>query len=434
MERDAMYIIEVYGPARRAGVLVGETLLSVNGEPVNDILDVRYHTYEPDLRLELRAPDGVARFVLLRHETGGDPGLLFENDLPGGGHTCQNNCIFCFIDQNPPGCRGSLYVKDDDARLSFLQGNYISLTNLTADDRERICRMRISPLGISVHTTDPALRKTMLRNERAGDCMGVMRRFADAGVRMNAQIVLCPGINDGAALERTLNDLQTLGAALISVSIVPVGLTKHRRGLKFLHPVTREDALAAIEASERYCNVWCSDEMLLKAGMPIPPAVFYDDFPQLENGVGMLALFQDDWMSAGADFVRPQARTARPYTIATGRAAAPMLTELLRPFPNVTVVPVENRFFGDTVNVAGLLTGGDLLHGLRGRKPDGRLLIPSNMLRRSPSCAPSAPLAAASRCFLDGMTVGELSEKLGVPVIPVEPDAESLWEVLTCEQ
>jgi putative radical SAM enzyme (TIGR03279 family) len=411
-----MKITHVSGQARRAGVRTGETLLSVNGQPVNDILDVQYHTYEPELRLELRVPDGDARFVLLRHNEGEDIGLAFESDLPGGGQTCQNNCIFCFIDQNPRGCRESLYVKDDDARLSFLQGSYISLTNLTQRDIERICGMRLSPLGISVHTTDPGLRIQMLRNKRAGECMSVMRRFAAAGVKMNAQIVLCPTVNDGEALEKTLYDLQTLGEALISVSIVPAGLTKHRTGLKFLHPVNKEDAEAAIEAAERYLNVWCSDEMLLKAEMPIPPALHYDDFPQLENGVGMLSLFIDEWAGAtGTDCVRPCA-------IATGRAAAPMLAELVKDFPNVTVIPIKNRFFGETVTVAGLLTGRDLLHGLKDKDLGGRVLIPSSMLRRGEDV------------FLDDMTVGELSEKLGVPVIPVEPCADALWEELQCER
>ncbi|MDR0292548.1 MAG: DUF512 domain-containing protein [Oscillospiraceae bacterium] len=436
-----MLITQVSGAARRAGARPGDTLISVNGNPVSDILDVRYYTYEPKLRLELRAPGGVARFVLLRHETGGDVGLAFESDIPGGGRTCANGCVFCFIDQNPPGCRESLYVKDDDARLSFLQGNYISLTNLAERDIARICRMRISPLGISVHAADPALRVRMLRNGRAGECLSVMRRFAGAGVRMNAQIVLCPGYNDGGALRNTLCELQTLGGALISTSIVPVGLTRHRGGLPVLRPVTREDALAAVEAASRFPNVWCSDEIYLRAELPIPPAEFYSDFPQLENGVGMIALFQEEWDAIVSGSMRgPQAVAFRPEltlagspdlrapslpagrrspsTVATGYAAAPFLTKLLEPFPSVTVVPVENRFFGDSVDVAGLLTGSDLLSGLQGRDLGERVLIPSSTLRRGEDI------------FLDDMTVSELSEKLGVPVIPVEPDAEALWRGL----
>ena len=430
-----MLITQVSGPAGRAGVKAGDTLISVNGHPVSDILDVQYHTYEPELRLELRAPDGDARFVPLRHEEGGDIGLVFENDLPDGGHTCQNSCIFCFTDQNPRGCRESLRFKDDDARLSFLQGNYVTLTNLTGREIERICQMRISPLGVSVHATDPALRKEMLRSKRAGECLSVMRRFAEAGVKMNAQIVLCPGYNDGDALYRTLSDLRTLGDALISTSVVPVGLTRHRAGLTALRPVTREDALKAVETAEQFLNVWCSDEMLLRAGLPIPPAEYYMDFPQLENGVGMLALFVEDWECyslrryapppSEREATRPPLRGGcRPQaaggvsTVATGLAAAPMLTELLRPFPNVTVAPVKNRFFGESVDVAGLLTGSDLLHGLQGKDLGGRVLIPSSMLRRDEDV------------FLDDMTVAELSVKLGVPVLPVEPDAESLGRVL----
>ncbi len=408
-----MVIARVSGAARKAGVRAGETLVSVNGQPVADILDVRYHTYERNLTLELRAPDGDARLVALRHGEGGDIGLSFENDIPGGGQTCQNNCVFCFIDQNPPGCRESLYVKDDDARLSFLQGNYITLTNLTEREIERICRLRISPLGVSVHATDPAPRIRMMRNKRAGECLPLMRRFADAGIFLNAQIVLCPGYNDGEILRSTLRQLQTLGDALISTSLVPVGLTKHRNGLAELRHVTREDALRAIETAACFQNVWCSDEIYLRVGCPIPPAEFYRDFPQLENGVGMLALFRDEWETQ-----EKRANAVRPCTIATGFAAAPMLTELLTPFPNVTVAPVRNRFFGESVDVAGLLTGGDLLDGLREKVLGGAVLIPSTMLRRGEDV------------FLDDMTISELSDKLGLSVTPVEPNAEALRRAL----
>ncbi len=419
-----MVIAHVSGHARRAGVRVGETLVSVNGKPVADILDVRYLTYEKNLTLELRAPDGDARLVALRHNEGSDVGLSFENDIPGGGQTCQNNCVFCFIDQNPPGCRESLYVKDDDARLSFLQGNYITLTNLTERETERICRLRISPLGVSVHATDPALRIRMMRNKKAGECLSLMRRFAEAGIFLNAQIVLCPGYNDADNLLSTLRELQTLGEALISTSVVPVGLTKYREGLATLRPVTREDARRAIEAAARFPNVWCSDELYLRAELAIPPAEFYRDFPQLENGVGMLALFRDEWEndanSKRANTVRPYKYSIndRPCTIATGFAAASMLTELLIPFPNVTVVPVRNHFFGDSVDVAGLLTGGDLLTGLQDKALGEALMIPSTMLRRGEDV------------FLDDMKVSELSDKLGVPVTPVEPNAEALSRAL----
>lgn len=410
-----MLITHVRGSARRAGIRAGETLVSVNGQPVFDILDVRYLTYERHLVLELRAPDGVARLVALKHDEGGDVGLSFESDIPGGGQTCENNCVFCFIDQNPPGCRDSLYVKDDDARLSFLQGNYITLTNLSERETERICKLRISPLGVSVHAADPALRVKMIRNKRAGECLPLMRRFAAAGIFLNAQIVLVPGYNDGEALVQTLTELQTLGEALISTSVVPVGLTKHRENLTRLRPVTRDDALRALEATSRFPNVWCSDELYLRAALPIPPAEFYADFPQLENGVGMLSLFRDEWSFTAQE---AQKNTVRPCTVATGVAVAPMLRELLASFPNVSVVPVENRFFGETVDVAGLLTGGDLLEGLRGRALGEAVLIPSTMLRRGEDV------------FLDDMTVSGLSSRLGVPAVPVEPNAEALRRAL----
>jgi putative radical SAM enzyme (TIGR03279 family) len=405
-------ITRVGSAARRAGVRAGDTLVSVNGQPIADILDVRYFTYERNLTLELRAPDGVARLVVLKHSEGGDIGLSFLDDLPGGGKTCRNNCVFCFIDQNPAGCRESLYVKDDDARLSFLQGNYITLTNLQEKEVERICKLRISPLGVSVHATDPKLRVRLLRNKRAGECMTLMRRFADAGIFLNAQIVLVPSFNDGERLSETLRELQSLGDALISTSVVPVGLTKHRTGLPLIQPVSRGTAQETIKTVSCFPRVWCSDEMYLRAGHPIPPAEFYEDFPQLENGVGMIALFRDDWSAAVSG---QRAEKVRPCTIATGKAAATMLADLLLPYPEVTVVAVENRFFGETVDVAGLLTGQDVLAGLRGRNLGDAVLIPSTMLRRGEDV------------FLDDMTVGQLSEKLEVPVTPVAPDAESLW-------
>jgi putative radical SAM enzyme (TIGR03279 family) len=300
-----------------------------------------------------------------------------------------------------------------------LHGNYITLTNLSERETERICRLKIGPLGVSVHTTAPSLRVRMLRNKRAGECLSIMRRFAGARVPMNAQIVLCPGYNDGAALEQTLRDLQTLGGMLISTSIVPVGLTCHREGLTDLRPVTREDALAAIETATRFPNVWCSDEMFLRAGLPVPPAESYGDFPQFENGVGMLALFEEEWENPQPSEDGAPIHQRERVTVATGLAAAPFLTGWLKPFKNVTVVPVENRFFGSTVDAAGLLTGSDLQAGLAGKDLGGRVFIPSSMLRRG------------GDVFLDDMTVAGLAERLGVPVVPVEPDAEGLRRVLT---
>ncbi len=397
-------------PAARAGVRAGDTLLAVDGKEVRDVLDYRFMTYEASLTLTLRDNAGRERFAALRHPVGGDLGLTFETYLMDEERTCQNNCVFCFIDQMPKGCRSSLYVKDDDARLSFLLGNYITLTNLTGEEIDRICRMRISPLGISIHTTDPALRVRMLRNKRAGALMDILRRFDSAGVTVNGQIVLCPGYNDGQALVRTLEDLRTL-SCVDSVSVVPVGLTGHREGLPPLEPVTPEMARAAIDLCVGYTRVFCADELYLLAGLPLPTAPFYEEFPQLENGVGMLALFAQEFFEARDD------RPVVWQTLATGRAAAGFMETLLAG-TRVQVLAVDNVFFGGGVTVAGLLTGRDLAAGLKGCALGARVLIPKSCLRHG------------TDVFLDGVTVAELEEMLGVPVTPVDPDGAALWRAL----
>jgi len=411
-----MKIISVSGSARRAGVRAGDELVAVDGHPIGDVLDYRFYTYGRRLSLRLRSPGGAERLCRLLHEEGDDPGLVFESFLMSPGHTCHNRCVFCFIDQNPKGCRESLYYKDDDARLSFLSGNYITLTNLPEREIDRLCRMRVSPLGISVHTTDPELRVRMLRNPKAGQCLAVMRRFADAGIVMNAQIVLCPGWNGGDALRRTLDDLNTLGDALRSTSVVPVGLTRHREGLTPLCPVSEADARAVIRLCADYPSVYPSDEMFLRAGLPMPAPEFYAEYPQLENGVGMLALFREEWEAldpAGAN------QGATPQTLVTGLAAAPFFAGLLAG-TNVRAVGVENRFFGDTVTVAGLLTGSDLLASpqLTQGHCGERILIPQNMLRHG------------TDIFLDNMTVPELEQALGIPIRAIPPNAASLREAL----
>ena len=313
-----MKIISVSGPARRAGVRAGDELIAVDSHPIRDVLDYRFYTYGRRLSLRLRAPGGAERLCRVLHDEGEDLGITFDAFLMDAERSCQNSCIFCFIDQNPKGCRESLYCKDDDARLSFLQGSYITLTNLPEDEIDRLCRMRVSPLGISVHSTDPELRVRMLRNPNAGQCLEIMRRFAGAGITMNAQIVLCPGWNDGDALRRTLDDLQTLGNALHSASVVPVGLTKHREGLEPLRPVTEKDAQDAIDICAGYKRVYPSDEMFLRAARPIPAPEFYDGYPQLENGVGLLALFREEWLLAEGNF-----GDVPPQTLVTGKAAEP---------------------------------------------------------------------------------------------------------------
>ena len=418
-------------PASRAGLRPGEKLLEVNGHPVMDVLDYKFYTYDARLALVLQEPDGRRRMVRLRKGEGEDLGVEFETYLMDRARSCANNCIFCFVDQMPRGMRKSLYFKDDDARLSFLMGNYLTLTNLSQREVERIIALRISPINVSVHTTDPALRAEMLQNHRAGEGIAIMGRFAQAGITMNCQIVSCPGVNDGPALDRTLRDLAEMFPAVHSVSVVPVGVTKYREGLYPLRPYTKEEAAALIGQVEafaaghrRACGtslVWCSDEFYLLAGRALPEKAYYEDMDQLENGVGMLRLLLSQAELAMED-EDLSGLTPPPFSIATGVSAAPFLAKIVdslqKKCGNISgsVYPIVNRFFGERITVSGLVTGGDLIGQLQGRALGERLLIPSNMLR------------SGERVFLDDITVEQVEQALGVPVCPV--DAESGFDLV----
>ena len=411
-------------PGERGGVRPGEKLIAINGHPVVDVLDYRFFGYDRDPELELEAPDGSRRTLRLRKGEGEDLGLNFDTYLMDRARSCANNCIFCFVDQMPPGMRETLYFKDDDARLSFLMGNYITLTNLSPREIQRIMDLRISPINVSVHTTDPQLRARMLRHRRAGDSIAVMERFAQAGIEMNCQIVACPGVNDGPALERTLRDLAEMAPAVSSVAIVPVGLTKYREGLYPLEPYTAEQAEGVIDLVEAFGRqqmeksgstfAWCSDEFYLLAGRDLPEKGYYEDMNQLENGVGMLRLLMSQAQTALEDV--PEDLAPRPCTIATGLAAAPFIREILEraqaacPALRGEVRPIRNDFFGETITVSGLVTGGDLIAQLKGTDLGQRLLIPSNMLR------------AGERVFLDDVTVDQVEQALGVPARIVEAE------------
>lgn len=423
--------VDPRGPLRHKGVKPGDELLSVNGKPILDVLDYKYYSYDSRLLLEFRTAEGKTRSVRLKKAEGEDPGLEFETYLMDRPRSCANNCVFCFIDQNPPGMRESIYFKDDDARLSFLMGCYITLTNLSPREIQRVVDLRISPVNVSVHTTDPELRRDMLKNPRAGDALEIMERFAAAGIEMNCQIVCCPGWNDGDALERTLTDLKRLYPAVNSVSVVPVGLTRHREGLCALRPFTPEGAAETIDRVTEFGNnclselgtrlAFCADELYLKAGREPPPDEFYEEHTQLENGVGMLRLTEAEFYGALRFADAPD---GVPFSIATGAAAAPLLTKLLgtakKQFANLDgrVYTVRNRFFGESVTVAGLVTGGDLIAQLQGKELGARLLISANMLRRE------------EQDFLDGVTRAAAEEALGVPIYPVDSDGGVLCDAM----
>ncbi len=417
-------------PAYRAGIRAGERLLAVNGHPIVDVLDYKYYTYEQALTLDLER-DGVERRVRLRHEEGADIGLNFQTYLMDKARCCANRCVFCFIDQLPKGMRESLYFKDDDARLSFLMGNYITLTNLTDREAQRICDLHISPINVSVHSTEPELRSMLLGHVQGGRGLELMRKFAGAGIVMNCQIVACPGLNDGAHLLRSMEDLAALYPAVNSVSVVPVGLTKHREGLYPLKPYTKESAgqvLEMVEGFGRRCLeelgttlIWCSDEFYLRAGRAVPADGYYEDYTQLENGVGMMRLLRTEFDDALE--LAEEKDAVRPYSVACGVDVAPWIREIVDRAAGKChtvgrVYPITNDFFGESITVSGLVTGGDLIRQLRGKELGQRLILPVNMLRHG------------ENVFLDDVHLADVERELQVEVCPVNQDGFDLCDLI----
>ena len=410
----------------------GDRLLSINGETLEDIFDYQYLAEDEYLVLVVKKSNGEEWELEIEKDEDEDLGIIFENGLMDEYRSCTNNCVFCFIDQMPPGMRDTLYFKDDDSRLSFLQGNYITLTNMKQKDIDRMIQFHWSPINISIQATDPELRCKMLNNRFAGKVLSYLDQLYEAGISMNGQIVLCPGLNDGEELDRTISDLSKYLPHMQSVSVVPVGLTKYREGLYPLRPFDREDAKAALDIVCRWQDklyaeygnhfVHASDEIYLMAGEPIPEEEEYDGYPQLENGVGMLRLLMEETetaICAALPDIAPQR-----VSIATGLLAAPTLTALMEKiseaFPEVsgTVYPIENKFFGELITVSGLLTGQDLLAQVKDKDLGDRLLLPENMLR------------SGERVFLDDMTVEELEETLQTRIVIVKSSGQALVDAV----
>ena len=413
---------------------VGDAVISINGNKIIDVLDYKFFAYDSRLKVLLRRPDGSEYEVTVHKSEGGDLGLEFESYLMDTPRSCANNCVFCFIDQLPGGMRRTMYFKDDDARLSFLLGNYITLTNLSKREIERIIALHISPINDSVHTTNPELRCKMLQNPRAGESIETMRRFAQAGIVMNCQIVCCPGLNDGEELLRSMRELEEMYPGVHSVSIVPVGLTRYREGLYPLTPFTEGLAGETIDMVTAFGDeclkrhgtriFFCGDELYIKAERELPPDEFYEEHTQLENGVGMIRLLETEFRSALMLSDEPD---GVPFSIATGVSAAPYFEKLLgmakEKYGTIKgqVYAIENDFFGRSINVTGLITGQDLIKQLKGRALGERLLISQNMLRRE------------EMDFLDDVTLEQASKELGVPIYPIEQDGFALWDAMAGE-
>ena len=437
MKKEREHVIKAVEPgsiAEELELVPGDVLVSVNGQPVGDVLDYHYLINEEYLEILVRKADGEEWELEIEKEYEEDLGIEFENGLMDDYRSCSNKCIFCFIDQLPKGMRKTLYFKDDDSRLSFLQGNYVTLTNMSDADVERIITYRLEPVNISFQTMNPELRCRMLQNRFAGDALKKAQRFYEAGIVMNGQIVLCKGINDGAELESSIEKLSRYLPYLQSVSVVPVGLTEHREGLYPLEPFTREDAQKVLEQIHRWQDrlyreqgthfIHAGDEWYLLAGQELPKAENYDGYLQLENGVGMVRLFREELAEALAERRNDEPAAARKVTIATGMLAAPILQEAadqieaVYPGIKLQVIPVENHFFGERITVAGLLTGQDLKEQLSGRNLGEELLLTENMFRDGEDV------------FLDDMTAAELSGALQVPVTIVKSDGKAFLEAV----
>lgn len=426
--------------AEEMEIEAGDCLLEINGEKIQDIFDYQFLVQDEYIEVFIRKPSGEEWLLEIDKEYGEDLGIVFENGLMDEYRSCKNKCIFCFIDQMPGGMRETLYFKDDDSRLSFLQGNYVTLTNMSQEDIDRIIRYHMSPINISFQTTNPQLRCRMLNNRFAGEALRKVDVLYEAGITMNGQIVLCKGVNDGAELERSIRDLTKYLPHLESVSVVPVGLSKYREGLYPLEAFNQEDAIRVLDLIEEWQKkildshgihfIHASDEWYILADRALPQAKRYDGYLQLENGVGMLRLLLDEFEEAYKELEASESLPAikerrRIVSVATGKLAFPYISELssrlmdLAPLLEIHVYQIKNDFFGEAITVSGLLTGRDIQKQLMGKTLGEKLYLPENILR------------SGEDVFLDDMTVGELESSLQVPVDIVKSSGKDFVNRLT---
>ena len=424
--------------AEELDIEAGDSLLSIDDTQIEDVFDYQFLIQDTYIEVLIEKPDGEQWLLEVEKDFEEDLGIEFENGLMDEYRNCRNKCIFCFIDQMPPGMRDTLYFKDDDSRLSFLQGNYVTLTNMSDHDIDRICRYRLSPINISFHTMNPELRCRMLNNRFAGEALKKVDTLFEAGIHMNGQIVLCKGINDGRELEYSINRLMRYIPVLESVSVVPVGLSRYREGLYPLQPFTGQDAVCVIELIERYQKecyekygihfVHASDEWYILAGLEMPEEERYDGYLQLENGVGMLRLMMDEFEQSvkekKASGIFPNFSLRGELSMATGKLAYPYIrrmagqVETYCPGLKIHVYPIVNYFFGERITVSGLLTGQDLVAQLTGRPLGSCLLLPENILR------------SGEDIFLDDMCLGDVERALQVPVNIVKSSGNDFVEAI----
>ena len=416
--------VEKNSPAEKAGILPGESIVSINGNAIKDVLDYRFYMIDKSLKIEIIGLDGEHRMVSVKKPEYDELGLDFETYLMDKEHCCKNKCIFCFIDQMPPNMRETLYFKDDDSRLGFLFGNYVTLTNLEKEDIDRIIKMHLSPINVSVHTMNPQLRVEMMKNPHAATSLAYLKRLAEAGITLHLQFVLCPGINDGDELRFSFSEVAKLGPAVESAVCVPVGLTKCRENLPKLTPFNKESSLEVISIVDEFREkmlaergdpvFYVADEFFIKAGLPFPEYEYYGEFTQLEDGVGLCALLKHEFYESLEYF--PPKEYRRKVTIPTGKAAFALIRELADAAESrynglkIDVLPIENNFFGEKITVTGLLTGGDIAEQLKDRENGDAVLICETTLRYE------------HYCFIDDMTPDAVSERLGVPVQMVPND------------
>lgn len=419
------------------GINSGDLLLSVDGNEIEDVLDYDFYMTDGKVSLEFLCGERLKTVKTTKEKCG----LEFETYLMDKQQGCKNKCIFCFIDQLPKGMRKTLYFKDDDSRLSFLFGNYITLTNISEHEIERIIKMHISPVNISVHTMNPELRVRMMKNPKAGECLKIIKRFADAGIKMNTQLVLCPGFNDGEELIYSLKELSKLYPSVSSIAAVPVGLTKFRDGLEPLTPFTKETAGDVIDIMEKFGEEFkaengtrlCfpADEFYLKAERELPNEDFYEDYPQIENGVGMWTSFKTDYY----DFFENLDKASftdkeKTVSFATGAAAYPLMCDFAKkieeniPQIKVNVYKIRNEFFGESITVAGLITGRDLINQLKGKDLGQALFISSNMIIGSYQ-------EENENIFLDDVTLSGAQKELSVNIIPVSEDVSEIMQKIS---